>query len=120
MTKPQLDQLCPPIALTSSAVDRESLNYRALEAMNTNASLIGGMVLGPGRGSGFSRRGAGGGCRRGGRACGFRRLRHASPPGPPPGPPRKLLLTLPSTRLSSGFEGALSRADWEAVRSKRL
>jgi adhesin transport system outer membrane protein len=46
MTKPQLDQLCPPIAPTSSAVDRESLNYRALEAMNTNASLIGGTVPG--------------------------------------------------------------------------
>lgn len=46
MTKPQLDQLCPPIAPIASSVDRESLNYRALEAMNTSATLIGGTVPG--------------------------------------------------------------------------
>lgn len=42
MTRPQLDQLCPPIAPTASSIDRESLNTRALEAMATTAGLIGG------------------------------------------------------------------------------
>jgi adhesin transport system outer membrane protein len=46
MTRPQLDQLCPPITPVASSVDRESLNYRALEAMNTSATLIGGTVPG--------------------------------------------------------------------------
>lgn len=41
MTKPQLNELCPPIAPIASAVDREGLNYRALEAMSASAGLVG-------------------------------------------------------------------------------
>jgi adhesin transport system outer membrane protein len=41
MTKPQLNELCPPIVPTASAVDREGLNYRALEAMSASAGLVG-------------------------------------------------------------------------------
>jgi adhesin transport system outer membrane protein len=41
MTKPEISQLCPPIAPIASAVDRESLNYRAIEAMNSTTGLIG-------------------------------------------------------------------------------
>jgi adhesin transport system outer membrane protein len=41
-TKPDLDQLCPPAAPASSAVDREALNYRALEVMNSAGALVGG------------------------------------------------------------------------------
>lgn len=42
MTRPQLDQLCPPVAPAASLVDRASLDYRALAAMETSAGLIGG------------------------------------------------------------------------------
>ncbi len=42
MTKPQLSELCPPVAPVASTIDREGLNYRALEAMNANAGLVGG------------------------------------------------------------------------------
>lgn len=41
-TKPDLDQLCPPSAPAASAIDREALNYRALEAMSTANALVGG------------------------------------------------------------------------------
>lgn len=41
MTKPEIAQLCPPIAPVASEVDRESLNYRAIEAMNSSVALIG-------------------------------------------------------------------------------
>ena len=40
-TKPQLNELCPPLAPAASSVDRESLNYRALAEMNASASLVG-------------------------------------------------------------------------------
>lgn len=42
MTRPQLSDLCPPIAPAASTIDRESLNYRAIEAMNASANLVGG------------------------------------------------------------------------------
>lgn len=42
LTKIELAQLCPPTAPAASTLDRESLNYRALEAMATSNALIGG------------------------------------------------------------------------------
>jgi len=42
LTKIELAQLCPPTAPAASTLDRESLNYRALEAMASSNALIGG------------------------------------------------------------------------------
>lgn len=44
MTRPQLDGLCPPLAPAASSVNRETLNYRAVEAMNTTSGQIGGIA----------------------------------------------------------------------------
>ncbi|MCK6404721.1 MAG: TolC family outer membrane protein [Rhodocyclaceae bacterium] len=46
-TKPQLNELCPPLAPVASTVDRESLNYRALAEMNASAGLVGGATRAP-------------------------------------------------------------------------
>ena len=40
-------ELCPPLAPPGSSVDREALNYRALETMNSTVGMIGGGVAPP-------------------------------------------------------------------------
>lgn len=40
MTRPQLAELCPAVAPAASTVDREGLNYRAIEAMNAAGGMI--------------------------------------------------------------------------------
>ncbi|MFA7292482.1 MAG: TolC family outer membrane protein [Rhodocyclaceae bacterium] len=117
MTKPQLDQLCPPIAPVASSVDRESLNYRALEAMNTSATLIGGTV--PGLAAPVSVEAP---------------VAVAAEGAVVVDSEVEARLTAWSAAWSAkevsaylGFyaadfkpEGGVSRADWEAIRSKRL
>lgn len=122
MTKPEISQLCPPIAPVASAVDRESLNYRAIEAMNSNAALIG-------------TGGAGG-------AAAAPTLVPAPAESPAVSPEGALVVDSEiESRLKDwsaawsskdvsayfGFysaafkpEGGLTRGDWEALRNKRL
>ncbi|MDQ5959318.1 MAG: outer membrane protein adhesin transport system, partial [Pseudomonadota bacterium] len=117
MTKPQLDQLCPPIALTSSAVDRESLNYRALEAMNTNASLIGGTVPGLAAAAAVEAPAV---VADEGAVVVDSEVEARIAAWSAAWSAKEVAAYLAFYAPEFKPEGALSRADWEAVRSKRL
>lgn len=47
MTRPALAELCPPLAPGASAINREALDRRALEAMNGSPGLIGSGATAP-------------------------------------------------------------------------